>query len=220
MQRILIIEDEAKIRAFVVPYLLMSGYEVDEADNGDTGLAMALSGNYSLILLDLMLPGTGGIDVCKKVRASSHAPVIMLTAKSEEKDILAGFDAGADDYLTKPFSPKELVARIRALLSRCAGGAPRAIRFGGLSVCPESQKAELDGQPLTLTPKEFDLLLHMARSPARVFSRDELLAAVWGSGVQDGTRTVDTHVKQLREKLGDMRGLIVTVWGRGYKLES
>ncbi len=219
MHKILMIEDEARIRAFVVPYLTMSGFEVHEAEDGERGLGMALSGKYSLILLDLMLPGMDGVAVCKQIRASSRTPILMLTAKSEEDDVVSGFEAGADDYLTKPFSPKELVARVKALIARCPP-ADNYVSVAGVSIDPSSQEVTLDGAELSLTPKEFDLLLLLARNPNRAFAREELLSSVWGYEFFGDTRTVDTHVKQLREKLGERRELIATVWGKGYKLEG
>ena len=222
MRRVLMIEDEDGIRAFAAPYLRMAGFSVDEAADGKTGLAMALVGGYDIVLLDIMLPELSGMGVCAGLREHSTVPVLMLTARGEEEDIVAGFESGADDYLVKPFSPKELVARVKALIQRCS--APifeEPISIGPLSVNPAAQSVELDGKPLALTPKEFDTLLLLAKSVGRVYSRDELLRFVWGyEFIGDTTRTVDTHVKQLREKLGDHRGMIVTVWGKGYKISE
>ncbi len=212
------IEDEARIRAFVVPYLQKAGFSVDEADNGEQGLSMALSGKYALVLLDLMLPGISGMDVCAGLRRVSRVPILMLTARSEEADVVSGFEAGADDYLTKPFSPNELTARVKALLARCSPTSETPLVFGPLSIDPDALKVFLDGSPLTLTPKEFDLLRLLAVHPGRTFTREMLLQQIWGYEAAGDTRTVDTHVKQLREKLGDCRGMLVTVWGRGYRL--
>lgn len=220
MHRILMIEDEARIRAFVVPYLVMSGFDVDEAGDGESGLQMALSRKYSLILLDLMLPGIDGMTVCGEIRKASRVPILMLTAKGEEDDVVSGFESGADDYLIKPFSPKELVARVKALLARCSPAADDSVSYAGVSIDPSSQEVTLGGGPLSLTPKEFDLLLLLVRNPNRAFTREELLSQVWGYEFFGDTRTVDTHIKQLREKFGGKRGLIVTVWGKGYKLST
>lgn len=227
MHKLLIIEDEARIREFVVPYLRKAGFEVDEADNGLDGLEMAQSGKYSLILLDLMLPGIDGREVCTRLRKTSAVPVLMLTAKSEESDIVGGFEAGADDYLTKPFSPRELTVRVKAIIARCYPESKSTdISFGVLTLDTDAQQAALNGKPLALTPKEFDLLLMMARFPNKTFSREQLLCEVWGyenvgaPGSAGDARTVDTHVKQIREKLGEHRGMLATVWGKGYKLED
>ena len=218
MHRILMIEDEERIRFFVAPYLRQSGYEVDEAETGEEGLSLHQDGRYSLVLLDLMLPGLDGGAVCRTLRKTSRIPVLMLTARGEESDILAGFEAGADDYLVKPFSPRELLARVRALLSRSFPGVgAEGVISGPLVLRPESQEAVLDGQPLLLTPKEFDVLLLLAKNPGRLFSREQLLSEVWGYEYFGDSRTVDTHVKQLRDKLGARREHIATVWGKGYK---
>ena len=223
MHKLLMIEDEARIRDFVVPYLRKAGFEVDEAGDGPGGLALAQSGQYSLILLDLMLPGMDGRTVCAELRKTSAVPILMLTAKSEEADIVAGFEAGADDYLTKPFSPRELTVRVKAIIARCYPENKSAVvSVGPLALDTDAQDAALAGKPLVLTPKEFDMLLLLARHPNKTFKREQLLTEVWGYDSAGGVdaRTVDTHVKQLREKLGDHRGLLVTVWGKGYKLDE
>ena len=227
MHKLLMIEDEARIRDFVVPYLRKAGFEVDEADNGPDGLDMAQSGKYSLVLLDLMLPGMDGREVCAQLRKTSAVPVLMLTAKSEESDIVGGFEAGADDYLTKPFSPRELTVRVKAIIARCYPENKGAmVAIGPLALDTDALQATLDGKPLVLTPKEFDLLVLMARYPGKTFNRDQLLSEVWGyessgtPGSAGDARTVDTHIKQLREKLGDHRGLLSTIWGKGYKLDE
>ena len=219
MTKLLMIEDEARIRDFVVPYLQKAGYTVDQADNGVAGLEMAQSGQYALVLLDVMLPGLDGRQVCAELRKVSDVPVLMLTAKSEELDIVAGFESGADDYLTKPFSPRELTMRVKALMARCYPEVRKtAVDFGPLSIDKEAMTASLAGQPLSLTPKEFDLLLMMMSHPNKTFTRELLLSEVWGYEAVGDARTVDTHVKQLREKLGEHRSLLCTVWGKGYKL--
>jgi two-component system response regulator ResD len=217
MHRILMVEDEQRIRSFVVPYLQQAGYEVDEADCGEKGLELARQTKYALVLLDLMLPGIDGRAVCAELRKTSRVPVLMLTARAEETDILAGFECGADDYLTKPFSPRELLARIRALFSRAYPAAEDgALRSGPLALNAESQSALLDGAQMPLTPKEFDLLLVFCKNPGRLYTRDELLTEIWGYEYYGDTRTVDTHVKQLRDKLGAHREMLSTVWGKGY----
>lgn len=221
MHRLLMIEDEARIRDFVVPYLQKAGFQVDEADNGQQGLEMARSGKYSLILLDLMLPGMDGRTVCQQLRRTSTVPVLMLTAKSEESDIVSGFEAGADDYLTKPFSPRELSVRVKAIIARSyPENKSTAVSYGSLTLDEDAMESTLDGKPLALTPKEFDLLLLMARHPNKTFSREQLLSDVWGYETVGDARTVDTHVKQIREKLGEHRNMLATVWGKGYKLDE
>jgi two-component system response regulator ResD len=224
MHKLLIIEDESRIREFVVPYLRKAGFEVDETDNGLVGLEMARSGKYSLILLDLMLPGMDGRTVCSQLRKTSAVPVLMLTAKSEESDVVGGFESGADDYLTKPFSPRELTVRVRALIARCyPENKSSEVVIGPLALDADSQEAAMNGKPLPLTPKEFDLLLFLVRHPNKTFSREQLLVEVWGyesSGSPGDARTVDTHVKQIREKLGQHRGMLSTVWGKGYKFDE
>ncbi|MDR1736921.1 MAG: response regulator transcription factor [Oscillospiraceae bacterium] len=221
MHKLLMVEDEERIREFVVPYLQKAGFEVDEAGDGITGLEMARSGRYSLILLDIMLPGMDGREVCAQLRKTSSVPVLMLTAKSEEADIVGGFESGADDYLTKPFSPRELTVRVKAIIARAYPEKKSAIlEFGPLTLDTDSQQAALDAKPFALTPKEFDLLLLMARHPNKTFPREQLLSEVWGYEAVSDARTVDTHVKQIREKLGVYRGMLETVWGKGYKLNE
>jgi two-component system response regulator ResD len=216
------IEDEPRIRNFVLPYLQKAGYAVDECGDGGEGLALAKTGKYSLVLLDIMLPGMSGDEVLRELRKTSQVPVIMLTARSEESDIVLGFDTGADDYITKPFSPRELAARVRALLTRAYPPAPAApvVTCGPLALHGAALTATHGAEKLSLTPKEFDLLFLLCEHPDTVFSREELLSRVWGYEFAGDARTVDTHIKQLREKLGASRGMLVTVWGKGYKITA
>lgn len=221
--KVLIIEDESRIREMVREYLENEGFQVDEAENGMIGLEKFKSEKYSIILLDVMLPGIDGWTVCREMRRSSDIPIIMLTARMEEYDKLFGFELGADDYVAKPFSPRELVARIKAVLKRgkiAASGNDGAIfEYKALSINLDSRKMTIDGAMVDMTPKEFDLLSFFLSNPDKVFTREQLLNKVWGYEFGGDYRTVDTHVKMLRESLKEYRGLIVTVWGVGYKFE-
>lgn len=226
---VLVVDDEERIRRLVRMYLERSGFRVDEAEDGNEALSMALSKPYSLLVLDLMLPGLDGRDVCNQIRQSSNVPIIMLTAAGDETERVHGFELGADDYVVKPFSPRELVMRVKALLKR--SGEPdlqkpelqQVMTFRDLVIHLDARRVEVLGQEISLTPKEFDLLVYMAQRPDKVFSREELLRDVWNYQFYGDQRTVDTHVKRLREKLGQaserVSMYIGTVWGVGYKFE-
>ncbi|MCL6631273.1 MAG: response regulator transcription factor [Alicyclobacillus herbarius] len=227
--RILVVDDEERIRRLVRMYLERSGFAVDEAADGKTALQAALSQPYALIILDLMLPEMDGRDVCAQIRQHAQTPIIMLTAAGDEVSRIHGFELGADDYVVKPFSPRELVMRVKALLKR-VGESDTArtelqpvLTFPNLNIHIEARRVEVAGKEVALTPKEFDLLVYMAQRPEKVFSREELLRDVWNYQFYGDQRTVDTHVKRLREKLGhasqEVSGYIVTVWGVGYKFE-
>lgn len=230
-ERILVVDDEARIRRLVRMYLEREGYEIEEAEDGDTALAKALETDYDLILLDLMLPGMDGIDVCQELRKKKATPVIMLTARGEETNRIQGFEVGADDYVVKPFSPRELVHRVKALLRRASAtaylktdqSASNAIVFPDLTIDHDARRVVAGGEEVNLTPKEYELLHYLAQSPDKVFSREELLKDVWHYDFFGDLRTVDTHVKRLREKLNraspEAAAMIATVWGVGYKLE-
>lgn len=227
--RVLIVDDEERIRRLVRMYLERNGFQIDEAEDGNTALEMALSQPYSLIILDLMLPGMDGQDVCTQIRMQRDTPIIMLTAAGDEVSRIHGFELGADDYVVKPFSPRELVMRAKALLKRA--GEPefakadfqQVLTFPQLEVHIDARRVEVATEEVNLTPKEFDLLVYMAQRPDKVFSREELLREVWNYQFYGDQRTVDTHIKRLREKLGQMSEhvshYIVTVWGVGYKFE-
>jgi DNA-binding response OmpR family regulator len=221
--KVLLIEDEARIREMIKDYLENEGFQVVEAENGTVGLEKFYEASYSIILLDVMLPGIDGWTVCREIRSSSEVPIIMLTARGEEYDKLFGFELGADDYLTKPFSPKELVARMRAVLKRGTGTTARndksIFEFEDLWINMESRKVTLNGVIVNMTPKEFDLLCFFVNNPDKVFTREHLLNRVWGYEFGGDCRTVDTHIKMLRESLKQYRNIIVTVWGVGYKFE-
>lgn len=227
---ILIVDDEERIRRLLRMYLEREQYEIDEAENGEKALQMALEKDYDIILLDLMLPGIDGIEVCERLREKKSTPVLMLTAKGEEANRIQGFEAGADDYVTKPFSPREVVFRVRALLRRTSATAylsttnsKETIVFPHLTINHDAHRVLADGVEVNLTPKEYDLLYYLAQSPDKVFSREQLLKDVWQYDFFGDLRTVDTHVKRLREKLNrvspEAAHMIGTVWGVGYKLE-
>ncbi|WAH39076.1 response regulator transcription factor [Alicyclobacillus dauci] len=227
--RILIVDDEERIRRLVRMYLERSGFDVTEAEDGKEAVEIALAQSFSLIILDLMLPGMDGRDVCSQIRQHSEVPIVMLTAAGDEMNRIHGFELGADDYVVKPFSPRELIMRVKALLKRTGEteyartDLQQALTFPGLVIHIDARRVEVDGHEISLTPKEFDLLVYMAQRPDKVFSREELLRDVWNYQFYGDQRTVDTHIKRLREKLGQVSGpvsqYIVTVWGVGYKFE-
>jgi DNA-binding response OmpR family regulator len=222
---IAVIEDDRKTAELIRLYLVRDGYRVEIAFDGRSGVELVRRVRPSLLVLDLMLPGMDGLDVCRTVRQDYDIPIIMLTAMSTEEDILFGLDLGADDYMTKPFSPRQLAARARAVLRRTAdSSAPRPVlRFGALEVDPTAHQARLDGQPLNLTPKEFRLLETMAKEPGRTFRRTELLERVFGFDYDGFDRTVDTHILNLRKKLSlaaHQDNYIHTVHGVGYKFAA
>ena len=216
-RRIAVIEDEATIAASVAARLRAEGYEVETAADGFSGVDLCRQFRPDLVILDLMLPGIDGLEVCRRIQQERHVPVLMLTARDSDTDLEIGLAVGGDDYLTKPFSPRELVARVRALLRRVerspeATGGP--IRLGRLVVDPDARLVAQDGRSVHLTATEFDLLLRLARSPHVVFSRRRLLEEVWGYQAGGGERTVDSHVRAIRRKLGPT--VIRTVRGVGY----
>jgi DNA-binding response OmpR family regulator len=224
---ILLVDDEQHIIELAQMYLEQEGYTVTSATDGDTALSRILSEMPSLVVLDLMLPGLNGWEVCRRVRAQSDVPIVMLTARNDDIDKIVGLELGADDYLTKPFNPRELVARVKAILRRAGRPMPTAtpepadkpITLDNLSIYPERRAVAVNGQPVDLRLKEFDLLLTLAENPGIVFSREKLLDVVWGFDFAGETRTVDVHVAHLRHKLTEMHPVIETVWGVGYKLE-
>ncbi len=228
--KILVVDDERKISDLVRLYLEKEGFTVEEAEDGQKALGLYKDRQWDLIVLDLMMPGIDGWEVCKEIRKTSNVPIIMLTARDDEMDRILGLELGADDYVAKPFSPRELVARVKAVLRRSRAAAPAEqhagspiLQFPGLSINPELRLVLVDGRAVTLTPKEYELLYQLARSPRRTFTRDELLETIWGYDYMGDTRTVDTHVNRLRDKLlkasGNKSSYIATVWGVGYRLE-
>jgi DNA-binding response OmpR family regulator len=219
-QTVLVVEDEASIASFVSLYLKNAGYAVRTASTGKAALAEAESAQPALIVLDLMLPDLDGVEVCKRIRQRSDVPILMLTARDEDVDKIIGLEVGADDYLTKPFNPRELVARVKAILRRAQPERrpeSKQIRHGDLHVDAGRREVRVKDTEIQLAPKEFDLLWELLDHRGLVLTRDQLLERVWGYTFAGDTRTVDVHVRQLRRKLGEASP-IVTVWGVGYKV--
>lgn len=222
---ILLVDDEQHIIDLAKMYLEQEGFRTASATDGVTALRRILNDKPSLVVLDLMLPELDGWEVCRRVRAQSDVPIIMLTARTDDVDKIVGLELGADDYLTKPFNPRELVARVKAILRRTTSkplqtNSAALIVIENLSIYPEKREVQVNGRPVDLRMKEFDLLLALAENPGIVFSREKLLDVVWGFDFAGETRTVDVHVAHLRHKLEGMRPLIETVWGVGYKLDT
>lgn len=223
MRRVLVVDDEAHIRTVLRGYLEADGFDVAEAADGEDALVALRDKPSDLVLLDVMLPGIDGLEVLRRLRSFSDAYVILVTARAEEVDKLVGLGVGADDYVTKPFSPREVTARVKAVLRRdrgvrTDGDAP--LRFDGLTIDTVGREVEANGVPVTLSSLEFDLLAALAAAPGRVFSRAQLLERVWGYDFYGDERVVDVHIRSLRAKLGDPAGdphLIATVRGAGYK---
>lgn len=220
-ETILVVDDEQHIVNLAKMYLENEGYHVTTSGDGRDALHRILNEKPALVVLDLMLPNMDGWEVCRRVRSQSDIPIIMLTARSEDIDKIVGLELGADDYLTKPFNPRELVARIKAILRRSERKTTsdvKPIRIANLIINPEQRTVQVEGQNVDLRMKEFDLLLMLAENPGMVFSRERLLDVVWGYNFAGETRTVDVHIAHLRHKLKEMQPNIETVWGVGYKL--
>jgi DNA-binding response OmpR family regulator len=229
MGRILVVEDETDLNDLIARQLRQDGHEVHQAYDGLAGLQTVESTGLDLVILDWMLPKLDGLVVARRIRERHVVPILMLTARGEETDIVLGLEVGADDYLTKPFRIRELLARVRAILRRvelhktapaaAQVASPPLLEVGQISLSLEMRTAKVGDEELDLTPKEFDLLTMFVQNPGRAFSRDFLLERIWGDDVFVTDRTVDTHVQRLRKKLGDQADLIRTVWGIGYKLQ-
>ena len=219
MANILIVEDEKAMRDIISEYMQKGGHTCFTADDGIDALVMLKSSPMDLMILDVMMPHLDGFSVCKMARKMSNMPIIMLTAKSAEDDKLKGYDYGADDYMTKPFSPRVLLAKVNALLRRSSATSADTISAGKIMLHPNAHKVYLDGQEITLTHKEYELLSFLMANPGQIFSREQILNRVWGYDFEGTTRTVDTHIKTLRQKLGDEGKHIVTLIRSGYKFE-
>ncbi len=220
MANILIVEDEKNMQDIIAEYMKKGGHTCFTADDGIDALMILKSNPMDLMILDIMMPHIDGFAVCKMAREMSSMPIIMLTAKSEESDKLKGYEYGADDYTTKPFSPKVLLAKVNALLRR-SSAAPLDVRsIGKISVMPSSRKVFWDGKEIALTHKEYELLYFFMMNPGHIFTREQLLNRIWGYDFEGTTRTVDTHIKTLRQKLGSEGKHIVTLIRSGYKLEE
>lgn len=216
---ILIVEDEKNMQEIIVDYLRRGGHTCFTADDGVDALMILKNNPMDLMILDIMMPHLDGFSVCKMAREMSDLPIIMLTAKSGEEDKLKGYDLGADDYMTKPFSPKVLLAKANALLRRSSTIPSDTVNAGKIFVIPASHKVFVNGQEIALTHKEYELLHFFMVNPGQIFSREQLLNRIWGYDFEGTTRTVDTHIKTLRQKLGDESKHIVTLIRSGYKFE-
>lgn len=225
MKRILIIEDDEAIAEAEKDYLELSGYQVDVENNGLTGLAKALKTDYDLVILDLMLPGADGFDICQRIREQKNIPLIMITARDEDLMKSRGFELGLDDYITKPFSPNEMVARVKGRLNRYAaltgsGGSGQIIEDAGLAIDLSGRQVYVNGDPVALTTKEFELLTYLMTHPNRVFSKEELFERLWSLDAEGDISTITVHIRRIREKTEynpSKPTRVVTVWGVGYK---
>ncbi len=217
---VLVVDDERNITQLAKMYLTADGFHVETATNGQDALQRIHASRPDLVVLDLMMPGMDGWEVCRKLRAEGDIPIIILTARTDDVDKIVGLELGADDYMTKPFNPRELVARAKAVLRRYQAGKnpSRIVQLDGMDIDADGREVRIDSKPIELRPKEFDLLLTLARNPGVVFDRDRLIHFVWGYDYVGDTRTVDVHIAGLREKIAGSGVRIQTVWGVGYKL--
>ena len=225
MYKILIVDDEEKIREVLAEYAEFEGYDADQAADGMEAVAMCRQNDYDVIIMDIMMPKLDGFSAVKEIRKFKNLPVIMLSARGEEYDKLFGFEIGADDYVVKPFSPKEVMARVNAILKRNAAAHAQqntrpTMKFEGLEIDMSGRNVYVDGEKAVLTPKEYELLFYMVKNAGIALSREKLLSDVWGYDFYGDDRTVDTHIKMLRGNLKESRKLIVTLRGMGYKFEA
>jgi DNA-binding response OmpR family regulator len=226
MSKIVLVEDEPSIREVVSLYLRRAGYDVTCFEDGVTALNSLVKQLPDLVILDVMLPGMDGFTITRNLRDQSDVPIILLTSRREESDRIAGLELGADDYVVKPFSPQELVSRVRAVLRRTRTAAEQpnegVLSFGNLMINPQTREVSLNGQPVVLTAKEFDMLYHLALHPRQVFTRDQMLESIWGVSDYIDPGTVTVHIRRLREKIEKDPAFpahLITVWGVGYKFE-
>ena len=218
--KILVVDDESRMRKLVHDFLARQGYSVLEAENGEEAVDLFFSDkNISLVILDIMMPKMDGWQVCREIRQYSQVPIIMLTAKSDERDELLGFELGVDEYISKPFSPKILVARVEAILRRANAASEGALEIGGIVMDKAAHSVKIDGQPIDLSVKEFELLEYFLTNKGVALSREKILNNVWNYDYFGDARTIDTHVKKLRSKMGEKGDYIKTIWGMGYKFE-
>lgn len=222
MQKILVVDDEKMIRNVIKEYAEFDGFEVAEAGDGMEAVEICRREDFDLIVMDIMMPRLDGYSAIKEIRKTKQIPVIMLSARGEEYDKLFGFEIGVDDYVVKPFSPKELLARIKAVLKRACAKEQQMdiLRFEGLEINVTGREVVVDGKPVSLTPKEYDLLFYLVRNKGIALSREKLLEEVWGYDFFGDDRTVDTHIKMLRNSIGEYRKFIKTLRGMGYKFET
>ncbi|MBP3759282.1 MAG: response regulator transcription factor [Firmicutes bacterium] len=222
MYKLLVVDDEPKIREIIREYAEFAGYEVEEAEDGMVALGLCKLNDYDLIIMDIMMPKLDGFSACKEIKKIKDIPTIMLSARGEEYDKLFGFELGIDDYVVKPFSPKELMARINVVITRHKGASQAAqsvLKFEGLEINVPARTVSVDGKRVELTPKEYDLLFYLIENKNIALSRDKLLSDIWGYDFFGDDRTIDTHIKNLRNNLGEYRKFIVTLRGVGYKFE-
>ncbi len=222
MYKLLVVDDEPKIREIIREYAEFAGYEVTEAEDGMVALGLCKLNDYDLIVMDIMMPKLDGFSACKEIKKIKDIPTIMLSARGEEYDKLFGFELGIDDYVVKPFSPKELMARINAVITRYHGASQASqsvLKFEGLEINVPARTVSVDGKRVELTPKEYDLLFYLVENKNIALSRDKLLSDIWGYDFFGDDRTIDTHIKNLRNNLGEYRKFIVTLRGVGYKFE-
>lgn len=222
MPKILIVDDEQKIREVIREYSEFNGYEVEEAADGMEAVSLCRLNDYDLIIMDIMMPRLDGYSACKEIKKTKNIPVIMLSARGEEYDKLFGFELGIDDYVVKPFSPKELMARVNAVLARSSAKQeeqPEILKFDGLEINIPARTVTVDGKKVELTPKEYELLFYLVENKNIALSRNKLLSDIWGYDFFGDDRTIDTHIKNLRNNLGPYRDYIVTLRGVGYKFE-
>jgi len=222
MTKILLVDDDPRIRSILKDYAQAEDWAFTEAGNGQEALELMDREAFCLVVLDIMMPVLDGWNTLRQIRKKSQVPVILLTARNEEYDRLLGFELGVDDYIGKPFSPREAVARMKALLKRSSLSRQNSglLVFDGMLIDTDAHKVMLEGEPAALTPKEYDLLVFFAQRPGKAFTRDQLLNHVWGYDYYGDSRTVDTHIRSLRDKLGNYRRLIATVWGTGYRFDA
>ena len=223
MAKILVADDEQKIREVIREYSEFNGHEITEAADGMSAVGLCKLNDYDLIIMDIMMPKLDGFSACKEIKKLKDIPIIMLSARSEEYDKLFGFELGIDDYVVKPFSPKELMARVNAVLSRNSSSekpAEKVMRFDGLEINIPARTVTVDGEKVELTPKEYDLLFYLVENKNIALSRDKLLSDIWGYDFFGDDRTIYTHIKNLRNNLGKYRDFIVTLRGVGYKFEA
>ena len=221
--RLLVVDDETNIRRVVREYAEFEGYTVEEAGDGMEAVQKARENDYDLIIMDIMMPRLDGFSACKEIRKTKQVPIIMLSARGEEYDKLFGFETGVDDYVVKPFSPKELMLRVKAVLRRVTAAQPQIperLSFEGLEIDMAGREVYVNGQKANMTPKEYDLLFYLVKNRNLALTRDQLLEEVWGYDFFGDDRTVDTHIKMLRNSLGEYRKFIVTLRGTGYKFEA
>jgi DNA-binding response OmpR family regulator len=221
MQKLLVVDDEINIRKVIKEYGEFNGYQVEESSDGMDAVALCKKNDYDLIIMDIMMPRLDGFSACKEIRKTKSTPIIMLSARGEEYDKLFGFELGIDDYMVKPFSPKELMARVNAVLTRHSGSlsSNEILVFDGLIINITARVVTIDDKRIELTPKEYELLFYLALNKNIALSRDKLLSDIWGYDFFGDDRTIDTHIKNLRNNLGKYRDFIVTLRGVGYKFE-